>query len=343
MSAEQVAAAVVADLDRTGPTIEVRDRVVPVEDLAGMPPPEWLVTDYFVTGSLAVMFGKPGAGKTFVALDVAASVASGRDWLGRIVKQANVLYIAGEGTSGFWPRTRAWKAAHGLVSPLDGLWVHPGPVPFLNVAYVDALARVAVELDCRLVIVDTLNRMTAGANENDSATMGSFVSACAAIQQAAGATVLVVHHDSRAGGAPRGHSSLDGAADTIVEIAADDPAIRIRVVKQKDANEAEDVHVQLVRHDDSCALALYRPSTGVSAAAVEMLRVLDEIAGPEGVAAGVWSKACDGVAVRTFWRWANRLSELDYCQATATGRTTRYRLTDLGRQAIAPQPLPPLP
>jgi RecA-family ATPase len=55
------------------------------------------------------VFGDPGSGKTFIALNVAASVATGIAWNGQNVKQGSGFYIAGEGFSGISRRLAAWS------------------------------------------------------------------------------------------------------------------------------------------------------------------------------------------------------------------------------------------
>ena len=51
----------------------------------------------------AVIYGPSGEGKTFVALDWALSVATGRSWQGKQTKQGPVVYIAGGRWSGSMP------------------------------------------------------------------------------------------------------------------------------------------------------------------------------------------------------------------------------------------------
>ena len=46
---------------------------------------DWLVDRYLETGSLACLFGDPGTCKTFIALDIGLSIATGRKWCGRPV------------------------------------------------------------------------------------------------------------------------------------------------------------------------------------------------------------------------------------------------------------------
>jgi AAA domain len=78
-------------------------------EIENLPPPEWLIDALIPRNALVVLYGEPGIGKTFLALDWAMSVAAGRTWLGRTVQQGHVLYLAFEGSAGFGPRLRAWK------------------------------------------------------------------------------------------------------------------------------------------------------------------------------------------------------------------------------------------
>lgn len=70
-------------------------------------PPKWIVEDYFEENSIAEIFGDPASGKTFIALDLAASIATGKSWLGKEVKKGLVFYVAGEGHNGLARRLKA--------------------------------------------------------------------------------------------------------------------------------------------------------------------------------------------------------------------------------------------
>jgi len=65
-----------------------------------------------------------------------------------------------------------------------------------------------------LVVVDTVSRVLPGADENLQKDMTLFIKACDAVREAFAATVIGVHHTSRAGNL-RGSSVFDGAADSI--------------------------------------------------------------------------------------------------------------------------------
>ena len=55
-----------------------------------------LVEGILLADSLGVIYGPSGAFKTFAALDVALSIASGQPWRGRAVQQGWVAYIVAE-------------------------------------------------------------------------------------------------------------------------------------------------------------------------------------------------------------------------------------------------------
>ena len=64
-------------------------------------------------GALGVLYGAPGAYKSFIALDLAHHVAGGRaDWAGwRVRRHGAVLYVAGEGN--VKRRMQAWRIRAG--------------------------------------------------------------------------------------------------------------------------------------------------------------------------------------------------------------------------------------
>jgi RecA-family ATPase len=78
-------------------------------DLRALPKPEPLIGNVLDQGTTALLYGTWGTAKTFIALDWAASVATGRDWQARESAQRRVLYVLGEGAFGFTVRVDAWE------------------------------------------------------------------------------------------------------------------------------------------------------------------------------------------------------------------------------------------
>jgi hypothetical protein len=86
-----------------------------------------------------------------------------------------------------------------------------------------------------LIIIDTLNRASPGADENSSVDMGNIIAAAKELQILIGGVVLLVHHtgkDSSKG--LRGHSSLYAALDGAIEVIKTDSRQEWIVAKSKD-------------------------------------------------------------------------------------------------------------
>lgn len=80
---------------------------------------KWLVDGVLPAGGITWLVAAPESFKTFVALDLAATVARGGDWHGRKVKAATSLYVAAEGAGNIHVRRAAADLAAG---------VEPGPL-----------------------------------------------------------------------------------------------------------------------------------------------------------------------------------------------------------------------
>jgi hypothetical protein len=93
------------------------------------------------------------------------------------------------------------------------------------------------------ITLDTLSRVIAGGDENNSVDMGKLVHHFDAIRDATGAHIAVIHHTGKdkAKGA-RGHSLLRAATDTEIEI----DARTATVTKQRDMEGDVEVRFRLV-------------------------------------------------------------------------------------------------
>jgi KaiC/GvpD/RAD55 family RecA-like ATPase len=188
----------------------------------------YLVKGVIERGKLAVIYGPPGEGKTFFGLDLAAHVASGLPWRGRRVRPGLVVYVAAEAGGGILRRFVAWRDRH-LSEAREGrvpLAIITRAINLLNIAEVNALldelralaAEVGVPVG--LVVFDTLSRSIPGGDENHSEDMTRVVAAADAIRDELGAATAIVHHSGKdASKGTRGHSSLLGAADTVIAVA----------------------------------------------------------------------------------------------------------------------------
>ena len=195
-----------------------------------------LVDGLLSSSGMTVVYGESGAGKTFVAIDLAFHVAAGPPWHGKDVEQGVVVYVAAEAPESVQRRVWAWKRHHG-VERLPVVVV-TASVDLLNGSTDKVLALLASIRErhgrVALVVVDTLARAMIG-NENSPDDMGKFVAACGRIREACEGHVLVVHHCGKdlARGA-RGHSSLRAATDVELEVTSSDGSGCVTVTKHRD-------------------------------------------------------------------------------------------------------------
>ena len=194
---------------------------------------------------------------------------------GRAVKQAPTIYIAAEGASGVKRRVVAWRRHHGIEGEFPFALI-PCPVDLLNPnadlrRLIDRIQREIPRLGARpgAIFVDTLAATFAGGDENTNA-MVAYVNNLAALRDAFGALIVVVHHrpKDQQNDTLRGHSSLAGAMDTILRVDGTD--IRTAsIVKQKDAEAGSPIAFRLV----NVSLGLDEEGEPVGAAIVEFVTV----------------------------------------------------------------------
>ncbi|MDB3895944.1 AAA family ATPase [Alphaproteobacteria bacterium] len=173
--------------------IEDHYRFLTLEDLYGLPEPRPLVEGLISENSFCVMYGAPGSGKSFCALDIGLSIASGMPWHDKQTQQGSVLYIAGEGVGGLKRRVKAFQCHHGLDS-LGSFLTLEQAVNFRDEQSAKRLLR-SIDREggnFHAVFVDTVARALPGSDENSATDMGAFVDACDRIRHHTGAAVIGV-------------------------------------------------------------------------------------------------------------------------------------------------------
>lgn len=208
-------------------------------------PTEWLLKGWLVRDTLAALVAPSGAGKSFLAVDWACCIATGKPWGGRDVDQGAVFYLAGEGRQGLRKRIAAWEAHHKETlgnAPLmlaDGL---PPLADLLNTsAVIESIRETAEGLfyqtgsEPKLVVIDTLARAMAGADENSSKDMGALIGGMDWIRQEWGCAVLILHHTGHAASdRARGSSAFYAALDSEFMLTPGESAVTLRATKCKD-------------------------------------------------------------------------------------------------------------
>lgn len=193
---------------------------VSVEDFLRGSQGTWLVKELLSTGGFTLIYGEPGVGKTFWAIDLVCSVARGVDWRGIPTEKGAGVYIAAEDGTGVRNRLEAYCRANQVDPQNLDLKIIGVGVSMMDTKLVEALTLELESIEnLKLVVIDTLAAASPGADENNSAGMSTFVHNCRKIQSKTGANVMVAHHCGKdvTKGA-RGWSGLKGAADTVIRL-----------------------------------------------------------------------------------------------------------------------------
>jgi hypothetical protein len=205
----------------SGDTFERLD----VPQIKNLPDPKWLVSDLIIEQALGFIYGPPGCLKTFIALDLALTFATSKpQWWGRSVERGGaVLYISSEGLGDLKFRIKAWELHRKTVADTSPFRLIRQGINFMRQEDVGKLLNtvqaIADETKASIaaVFVDTVSRVLPGSDENLQKDMTVFIAACDAVRQRFGATVVGIHHTSRAGNM-RGSTVIPAAGDFVVEV-----------------------------------------------------------------------------------------------------------------------------
>ena len=217
-----------------------------ISDLRALPEAQWLVKDWFPEQATGIIYGKWGAGKSFIAFDLALHLAYGMlDWHGAELpgEECPVLVIAREGHHGFVKRIDAFKKHHGIVDDTDRIVFMRASVSFMNANDFFGLCTAvqATGLKFRAVFVDTVARVTAGEDTNEQSIATLFMERCQVLGELTGATCFGVHHQNKAG-TMMGSVYFEANADFVFEVSRHGEegtleAGEIRCTKSKDGED----------------------------------------------------------------------------------------------------------
>lgn len=230
-------------------------------DLESLPTPEPLIDGVLTRHAYAVLRGRDGVYKSFVALDWALCVATGKRWQDRATEQARVLYIAGEGAYGIDARIKAWRTGFYGGRPLDrGVFtLRKSAVSlFPGGAALEHLLKVTERGEYGLVVVDTLRRASGGADGNGS-DMGVVVDNIDEIKRATNnGSVLVIAHTDKSDLDARGYSGIEDDADIVWHAKrpeeCEENALDLVNAKMKDGPEGAIFKLQMTKTLDSLTI-----------------------------------------------------------------------------------------
>ncbi|MCA9914729.1 MAG: AAA family ATPase, partial [Anaerolineae bacterium] len=315
-----------------------RWQIMHASDLKFLPPVEWLIPGEIPSRSLTVVYGPSGVGKSFKTLDYAL----------RISQNEPVVYMAGEGVSGYAGRIQAWTKHHR--QSVGELYMCLGAVSFMEQDDLASFVR-EVENACKapaLVIVDTLARSMLGADENSTRDMGKFIESCEQVAHYFDCAVMLVHHTNKVGVVERGSGALRGASDQMIKLTDEDDMILVECSKSKDSKGFDAYYMKLmpvdigmVDHEGNPVMPpVIVPSEKLDQTSDhdltrhqrKVLEVLSLQSFNFGASPTEISALCPDIPVRGLYRVLSKLAELGFVSQEA--RREPYVITDSGKAKL---------
>lgn len=214
-------------------------------DFIAVEPKADIIKGVLPDAGLVVLFGESTAGKSFLALDMVASIARGEPWRGLKTQRRRALYICAEGAGGFRKRLKAYMVTHALTE-LQVMVLPDAP----NFMETDDVRALLIEALARgpfgIVVVDTFARVIPGANENSAEDVGRAIKHCDVLHRKLGALVILIHHSGKdtTKGA-RGSSALRAAADGELEVVRFEQDRSVSITKLKDGEDGIELGFRL--------------------------------------------------------------------------------------------------
>lgn len=175
------------------------------------PPPLDFVLPGMISGTVGALVAQGGAGKSWIALELAIAVAGGPDLLEMgIERHGRVLYLPAEDPTVALSH-RLYSARHAvepqavetLAERLEIVPLMGRAVDLMIPAWADAIRRMAE--GARLVIIDTLRRFHS-ADENSAGEMARLLAVLEHVCAETGTSVLFLHHTAKG-------AALNGGGD----------------------------------------------------------------------------------------------------------------------------------
>lgn len=223
----------------------------------------WLVEGLWGERAVGIVGGEPKCCKSFLALDVAVSVASGTPCLRRFMVPRPgpvLLYAAEDALHIVRERLEGIASAAGV--RFSDLEVHVITSPQLRIDLKDdrvQLYETVKRLRPRLLVLDPFVRLHR-VDENVSAEVAPLLAYLRQLERRLEVAVLLVHHSrkgathARAGQALRGSSELHAWGDSNLYLRWRKSDLLLNIEHRAAASVAEDLPLEL--HEDGASLAL---------------------------------------------------------------------------------------
>lgn len=257
-----------------------------ISELRKRDPIEWLISKHLISKGVMFIYGASQAGKTFLAVDMALSLALKDEWLGMPIKRNTpVRYAAFEDYSGVAMRVDGWLTHYGFSEcDVGDKFLLGGEGSSLIITKEESVENFIRELgDFKkgIIFIDTLNKVGGGEDENSNGRMGLAISYAERIAYATDSLVIIIHHTGKdASKGMRGATATHGGADLIYRVDRDDEDREVTFEKIKNGRDGHGKAYKLETvvldkelygdDDNETAIAIFQ---GDSAIKTEMLSI----------------------------------------------------------------------
>jgi RecA-family ATPase len=224
--------------------------------------PRWLVDSLWARAAVGVLGGAPKCCKSWLALDLAVSVASGTSCLGAFTFDVDdagpvLLYMAEDAAPVVKARLTGICRARKL--DLAAVPIHVITVPALRLDRGRDQARLRDAVRCfapRLLVLDPFVRLHR-IDENDAGEVSALLGYLRTLQRQHDVAVLVVHHARKNGGGGaqagqslRGSGDFHAWGDSNLYVRRQKDAL-VLTIEHRAAAAPEPLRLQLVAGDDA--------------------------------------------------------------------------------------------
>lgn len=214
---------------------------------------DWLVEGMIKQQSLVMFGGMPSGGKTYLAVELMLSVASGKPFLGQYqVKRGDAVFIACEGRDSVLRRVGAWNHLKNEGVDVDNAYISSREMVVTAPETADiSIEQYVREIEAggirpKVIFIDTMNYSLGSSKENDANDMTNYFRRIAhSLINKFGCVVVLLHHTSKDGADIRGSSTIRGALDALFLVSRDKGGVfTVKNDKHKDRDNLEPLYLE---------------------------------------------------------------------------------------------------
>ena len=258
------------------------------------PQTQWLIEDLWGEDAVGILGGEPKCCKSFLALDMAVSVASGTSCLRQfpVRRQGTVLFFPAEDSLAVVRRRLEGICVAGDLD-LEALPIEVITAPALRLDLESdrqLLSNTVQTLEPILLILDPLIRLHR-LDENDASQIAGLLSFLRELQRSFHLSIVVVHHArkganaARPGQALRGSSELHGWGDSNLYMRRRGPQLTL-TTEHRAAPSRDHIPLELLQQGEALSLSLgddtdnIEPSSPIERSAKRICKALTGLDGP---------------------------------------------------------------